>query len=353
MTDTTHQLTEPIDGPIRLLGIETSCDETAAAVVEGGRKIISNIVASQVDIHAQYGGIFPEVASRQHIITIYPIVEQALQEAHITLDDVDGIAVTRGPGLSGSLVVGLNTAKGLALANQLPIIGINHLEAHIYSAWLDHPERTSNDDPKFPLLALIVSGGHTELALMTNHLEYQRLGGTLDDAAGEAFDKIARLLGLDYPGGPAIQHAAVEGNEQAFSFPRAWLENTWDFSFSGLKTAVLREVRRLEETNLPLPVNDLAASFQAAVVDVLVNKTLAAAKEFKAKDILVSGGVSANQLLRTRFKDNQEFKVHIPPLVLCTDNAAMISGAGYYRFVAGQRDELDMDALPNWPLSEI
>lgn len=353
MTDTTHQLTEPIDGPIRLLGIETSCDETAAAVVEGGRKIISNIVASQVDIHAQYGGIFPEVASRQHIITIYPIVEQALQEAHITLDDVDGIAVTRGPGLSGSLVVGLNTAKGLALANQLPIIGINHLEAHIYSAWLDHPERTSNDDPKFPLLALIVSGGHTELALMTNHLEYQRLGGTLDDAAGEAFDKIARLLGLDYPGGPAIQHAAVEGNEQAFSFPRAWLENTWDFSFSGLKTAVLREVRRLEETNLPLPVNDLAASFQAAVVDVLVNKTLAAAKEFKAKDILVSGGVSANQLLRTRFKENQEFKVHIPPLVLCTDNAAMISGAGYYRFVAGQRDELDMDALPNWPLSEI
>lgn len=353
MTDTTHQLTEPIDGPIRLLGIETSCDETAAAVVEGGRKIISNIVASQVDIHAQYGGIFPEVASRQHIITIYPIVEQALQEAHITLDDVDGIAVTRGPGLSGSLVVGLNTAKGLALANQLPIIGINHLEAHIYSAWLDHPERTSNDDPEFPLLALIVSGGHTELALMTNHLEYQRLGGTLDDAAGEAFDKIARLLGLDYPGGPAIQHAAVEGNEQAFSFPRAWLENTWDFSFSGLKTAVLREVRRLEETNLPLPVNDLAASFQAAVVDVLVNKTLAAAKEFKAKDILVSGGVSANQLLRTRFKENQEFKVHIPPLVLCTDNAAMISGAGYYRFVAGQRDELDMDALPNWPLSEI
>jgi N6-L-threonylcarbamoyladenine synthase len=353
MTDSTHLPTEPIDGPIRLLGIETSCDETAAAVVEGGRKIISNIVASQVDIHAQYGGIFPEVASRQHIITIYPIVEQALQEAHITLDDVDGIAVTRGPGLSGSLVVGLNTAKGLALANQLPIIGINHLEAHIYSAWLDHPERTSNDDPEFPLLALIVSGGHTELALMTNHLEYQPLGGTLDDAAGEAFDKIARLLGLDYPGGPAIQHAAVEGNEQAFSFPRAWLENTWDFSFSGLKTAVLREVRRLEETNLPLPVNDLAASFQAAVVDVLVTKTLSAAKEFKAKDILVAGGVSANHLLRTRFKENQEFNVHIPPLVLCTDNAAMISGAGYYRFVAGQRDELDMDALPNWPLSEI
>jgi N6-L-threonylcarbamoyladenine synthase len=353
MTDTNQQKIDSIDGPIRLMGIETSCDETAASVVEGGRKILSNIVASQVDIHAQYGGIYPEIASRQHIITIYPIIEQALQQAHITLADVDGIAVTRGPGLSGSLVVGLNTAKGLALANQLPIIGVNHLEAHIYSAWLDHPERTTEDDPEFPLLALIVSGGHTELALMTNHLEYQRLGGTLDDAAGEAFDKIARLLGLDYPGGPAIEQAAIGGNERAFSFPRAWLEESWDFSFSGLKTAVLREVRRLEETNLPLPVNDIAASFQAAVVDVLVNKTLSAAQEFSAKDILVAGGVSANQFLRSKFEDTNEFTVHIPPLVLCTDNAAMISAAGYYRFIAGQRDELDIDALPNWPLSEI
>ena len=353
MTDTSQQQINTIDGPIRLLGIETSCDETAASVVEGGRKILSNVVASQVEIHAQYGGIYPEVASRQHIIKIYPVVEQALQLAHITLDDVDGIAVTRGPGLAGSLVVGLNTAKGLALSNQLPIIGVNHLEAHIYSAWLDHPERTSDVDPEFPLLALIVSGGHTELALMTDHLDYQRLGGTLDDAAGEAFDKIARLLGLDYPGGPAIQKAAVEGNDRAFSFPRAWLEDSWDFSFSGLKTAVLREVRRLEETNLPLPVNDLAASFQAAVVDVLVNKTLSAAREFAAKDILVAGGVSANQSLRDRFQQNDEFKVHIPPLVLCTDNAAMISGAGYYRFIDGQRDLFDIDALPNWPLSEI
>ncbi len=353
MTDTAQQKLNSIDGPIRLLGIETSCDETAASVVEGGRKILSNIVASQEDIHAQYGGIFPEVASRQHVITIYPIVEQALQQAHLTLEDLDGIAVTRGPGLSGSLVVGLNTAKGIALANQLPIIGVNHLEAHIYSAWLDYPDQYANGDPEFPLLALIVSGGHTELALMTNHLEYQRLGGTLDDAAGEAFDKVARLLGLAYPGGPAIEQAAKDGNERAYNFPRAWLQDTWNFSFSGLKTAVLREVRRLEETNLSLPVNDLAASFQAAVIDVLVSKTLSAAREFSAKDILVAGGVSANQSLRHVFQENNEFKVHLPPLAFCTDNAAMISGAGYYRYIDGQRDDLDIDVLPNWPLSEL
>ncbi|MCJ7537809.1 MAG: tRNA (adenosine(37)-N6)-threonylcarbamoyltransferase complex transferase subunit TsaD [Anaerolineales bacterium] len=353
MTDNSPQKPSPQEGTIRLLGIETSCDETAAAVVEDGKKILSNIVASQVDIHAQYGGIFPEIASRQHVITIYPVIEQALQQAHITLEDVDGIAVTRGPGLSGSLVVGLNTAKGIALANQLPIIGVNHLEAHIYSAWLDTQEHTVDRDPKFPLIALIVSGGHTELILMTDHLTYQRLGGTLDDAAGEAFDKIARLLGLDYPGGPAIEQSAKSGNERAYSFPRSWLNDSWDFSFSGLKTAVLREVRRLEATNLPLPVNDIAASFQAAVIEVLVSKTLKAARELSAEDILIAGGVSANQSLRQQFLENSEFPVHIPPLSLCTDNAAMIAGAGYFRYCAGQRDELDMDALPNWPVSEL
>ena len=353
MTDNSPQKPSPQEGTIRLLGIETSCDETAAAVVEDGKKMLSNIVASQVDIHAQYGGIFPEIASRQHVITIYPVIEQALQQAHITLEDVDCIAVTRGPGLSGSLVVGLNTAKGIALANQLPIIGVNHLEAHIYSAWLDTQEQTVDRDPKFPLIALIVSGGHTELILMTDHLAYQRLGGTLDDAAGEAFDKIARLLGLDYPGGPAIEQSAKSGNERAYRFPRSWLNDSWDFSFSGLKTAVLREVRRLEATNLPLPVNDIAASFQAAVIEVLVSKTLKAARELSAEDILIAGGVSANQSLRQQFLENSEFPVHIPPLSLCTDNGAMIAGAGFFRYCAGQRDELDMDALPNWPVSEL
>jgi N6-L-threonylcarbamoyladenine synthase len=353
MPETVQTKASSSSDPLRILGIETSCDETAASVVDGGKRILSNPVASQVDIHAQYGGVFPEVASRQHVITIYPIIEQSLQEAHLTLADLDAIAVTRGPGLAGSLVVGLNTAKGLALANDLPIIGVNHLEAHIYSAWLERDGEKQREEPKFPLLALIVSGGHTELTLMSDHLVYQRLGGTLDDAAGEAFDKIARLLGLSYPGGPAIEQAAEEGNPRAFDFPRARLPDSWDFSFSGLKTAVLRSVRHLEESDFPLPVQDMAASFQAAVVDVLVDKTLAAAKEFGAQEILISGGVSANKSLRETFQEKSRYPIHIPPLDLCTDNAAMVAGAGYYRFQNGQRDDLDMDVLPNWPLSEL
>jgi N6-L-threonylcarbamoyladenine synthase len=339
--------------PVRILGLESSCDETAAAIVEQGRVILSNLVASQVDLHARYGGIFPEVASRQHILSIYPIVEGALQQAHLTLSDVDAIAITRGPGLPGSLVVGMNVAKGLSLGTGLPLLGINHLEAHIYSAWLHKADEAPQPEPEFPLVALIVSGGHTELVLMTGHLSYRRLGATLDDAAGEAFDKVARLLGLAYPGGPAIQEAAGGGNPQAFPFPRAWLEGSWDFSFSGLKTAVLREVRQMEASGLPLPVRDLAASFQQAVVEVLVSKTLAAAREFQAVHILVAGGVSANLPLREAFLEQSPVPVHIPPLFLSTDNAAMIAGAGYYRFVAGQIDALEMDVLPNWPFTEL
>lgn len=337
----------------RVLGIETSCDETAAAVVESGRVILSSLVASQVDLHAQFGGIFPEVASRQHVRTIHPIVTGALQEAHLDLREVEAIAVTRGPGLPGSLVVGMNTAKGLALGSGLPLIGVNHLEAHIYSAWLQGDEMEPAPVPEFPLLALIVSGGHTELVLMTDHLQYQRLGGTLDDAAGEAFDKVGRLLGLPYPGGPAIQRVSETGDPQAFDFPRAWLEDTWNFSFSGLKTAVLREVRRLEGRVQALPVSHLAASFQAAVVEVLVGKTLRAAQTFKAKQILVAGGVSANRALRKAFQEQSPVKVHIPPVWLCTDNAAMIAAAGYFRYLHGQQDGLEMDVLPNWPLSEV
>lgn len=339
--------------PVRVLGIETSCDETAAAVVENGRVILSSVVASQVDLHAQFGGVFPEVASRQHIKAIYPIIEQALQKAHLSLSEIDAIAVTRGPGLPGSLVIGMNAAKGIALVRGLPLIGINHLEGHVYSAWLTDPEENASPEPKFPLLALIVSGGHTELVLMSDHLTYQRLGATQDDAAGEAFDKVARLIDLPYPGGPSIQKASLDGNPLAIKYPRAWLEGSWNFSFSGLKTAVLRDVRQREQFQTHLPVADIAASFQAAVVDVLVSKTMMAAKEFKAQSVLVAGGVSANRALRQSFQLRVKTPLHIPPLSLCTDNAAMIAGAGYYRFARGQRDGLDMDVLPNWPLSEL
>ena len=352
--------------PARILGIETSCDETAASVVEDGRVILSSLVASQAELHAQFGGVFPEVASREHIRTIYPIVEGALQQAHLTLSEVDAIAITRGPGLPGSLVVGMNAAKGLVLGHRfsqkrnLALIGINHLEAHIYSAWLYYADQTPTPPPQFPLVALIVSGGHTELILISDHLQYNRLGATLDDAAGEAFDKVSRLLGLPYPGGPSIQKAALAGNPRAFSFPRARLEGSWNFSFSGLKTAVLREVRRIETVSRPseqsglqqlLPVADLAASFQAAVVDVLVGKTLSAAEKFQAKEIIIAGGVSANKALRQAFEENARIPVHIPPFSLCTDNAAMTACAGYHRFIKGQRDSLDMEVLPNWPIA--
>ncbi len=339
--------------PIRILGIETSCDETAAAVVEDGRLILSSVVASQVDLHAQFGGVFPEVASRQHIKTIYPVIDQALQEAHLTLIDLDALAVTRGPGLPGSLVVGMNAAKGLALGSKLPILGISHLEGHLYSAWLYQSDTNPPAEPKFPLIALIVSGGHTELVLMKGHTQYQHLGATLDDAAGEAFDKVARLLGLEYPGGPSIQNASNDGNPLAYNFPRAWLENSWDFSFSGLKTAVMREVRQMDISQKSLPVADLGASFQAAVIDVLVTKTIKAANQFEAKNLLIAGGVSANRALRHSIQLRATIPLHIPPLWLCTDNAAMIAGAAYFRFIHGQRDQLNMDVLPNWPLSEV
>lgn len=339
--------------PTRILGIETSCDETAAAVVEDGRTILSSVVASQVDLHAQYGGIYPEVASRQHILVIYPIIEEALRQAHLGLSEVDAIAVTRGPGLPGSLVVGVNAAKGLALGSRKPLIGINHIEAHIYSAWIGSPNaKEPQSEPHFPILALIVSGGHTELVLISGHLEYRRLGGTLDDAAGEAFDKVARLLGLAYPGGPSIQNAAEKGNPRAFDFPRPWQKDTWNFSFSGLKTAVLKQVRKLEENHISLPVADLAASFQQAVVDVLVGKTLQAGLALHAKEIIVAGGVSANKALRDTITSQADCPVHIPPLTLCTDNAAMVSAAGFYRLMSGQHDELNMDVIPNWRIAE-
>lgn len=337
--------------PARILAIETSCDETAAAVLENGRLLLASTVASQMELHARYGGVYPEVASRQHVLAIVPVVEETLAKAHMTIGDMDAIAATRGPGLAGSLVVGLNMAKGLALGAGLPLVGVNHLEGHIYSAWLYRPEDDPPPKPRFPLMALLVSGGHTELNLMDSHLSYKRLGSTRDDASGEAFDKVARLLGLPYPGGPSVQQAAETGDPAAFKFPRAWLEGTDHFSFSGLKTAVLKEVKRLEASGTPLPVADLAASFQAAVVEVLFGKTMNAARAYGVKDIIVGGGVSANTALREAFQAQTEFRLHIPPLRYCTDNAAMVAAAGYYRFVLGHVDGMEIDIMPTWPLS--
>ncbi len=294
--------------------------------------------------------MFPEVASRQHVLAVVPVIEATLEQAHVTLQDLDAIAVTRGPGLAGSLVVGMNVAKGMAVGSGLPLIGVNHLEGHLYSAWVHKADEPARNEPEFPVVALLVSGGHTELDLMTGHLQYERLGSTLDDAAGEAFDKVARLLGLGYPGGPAIQEAGKNGDARRFNFPRAWLEGTWNFSFSGLKTAVLREVRNQGPRIGALPVADLAASFEAAVVDVLFRKTMEAGKETGARSIIVAGGVSANRRLRETFLEQTEIPVHIPPLWLCTDNAAMIAAAGYRHHVLGHKSDLGLDVEPNWPL---
>jgi len=335
----------------RILGIETSCDETAAAIVSDGRVIESSVVASQVDLHSEYGGVFPELASREHVKAIYPIVQGALQQAHLNVEDIDAIAVTQGPGLAGSLVVGVSMAKAIAQAAGKPLIGVNHLEGHIYSAWLYPANASPHQPPRFPIMALLVSGGHSELVLMTDHLQYQRLGSTLDDAAGEAFDKVARLLDLSYPGGPSIQKASTNGSTTAFAFPRAMLDGTWDFSFSGVKTAVLRAIEALHAEGRNLPVEDLAASFQAAVVDVLVEKTLMAAKEFEVSEIIVAGGVSANKRLREKMLTGSKIPVHIPPLSLCTDNAAMIAGAAYYHYIQEDFSPADFDVLPTWPLS--
>jgi N6-L-threonylcarbamoyladenine synthase len=337
--------------PARILAIESSCDETACAVLDNGRELLASTVASQMDIHARYGGVFPEVASRQHVLSIIPVIEQTLSQTNLSLKDIDAIAVTRGPGLAGSLVVGMNAAKGLALGTGKPIIGVNHLEGHIYSSWIYNAGQEAPPEPQFPLMALLVSGGHTELNLMTDHLTYRRLGATLDDAAGEAFDKVARLLGLSYPGGPSVQKAAEKGDPKRFKFPRAKLDSPYDFSFSGLKTAVLYQVNDLKKEQTPIPVEDFAASFQAAVVDVLFHKTIQAARDFNAKEILVAGGVSANRPLREAFQAQSEFKVHIPAFSLCTDNAAMIAAAGYYRYALGHISELNMDVQPTWPLS--
>ena len=324
---------------MKILGIETSCDETAAAVVEDGARILSNQIASQVEIHARYGGIVPEVASRQHLLTIVPVVEQAMTTAGVGWEDLDGVAVTIGPGLAGSLLVGVNVAKAIALVHGLPIAGINHLEGHIYANWL------TGQTIDFPSVCLIVSGGHSDLILIREHGRYILLGRTRDDAAGEAFDKAARILKLGYPGGPAVEKAAGTGCA-TLPLPRAWLKGTNDFSFSGIKTALLR----LAESGGIASPADAAASFQEAVIDVLVTKTIAVAREHRVKQVLIAGGVAANGLLRKRLSDKSPLPVLIPPMVLCTDNAAMIAACGYQRLKAGEAVGLDLDVIPGLKL---
>jgi N6-L-threonylcarbamoyladenine synthase len=330
----------------RILAIETSCDETAGAVIADGRRILSNVVASQAELHAEYGGVFPEMASRAHVKAIVPVIERTMQEAHLGFNDLDAVAVTYGPGLAGSLLVGVNAAKGLALGRGLPLIGVNHLEAHIYAHWLDvEGERAARGNLSFPLLSMLVSGGHTEIVLMRDHGDYEYLGSTLDDAAGEAFDKVGRLLGLPYPGGPEIERVAQNGRPQAFDFPRAWLDDTYDFSFSGLKTAVLREVQKYSDQPRGRLLADLAASFQAAVVDVLSAKATRATEEFDVTAVLLSGGVTANQTLREMTVKRVDVPVYYPPIFLCTDNAAMVGACAHRHFEAGETADWDLDVV--------
>ena len=354
---------------LSILGIETSCDETAAAVVRDGGEVLSNVIASQVDIHSRYGGIVPEVASRQHLLTAIPVIVEAMSTAGISWDDLDAIAVTVGPGLAGSLLVGVNIAKAIALARGLTLLGVNHLEGHIYANWLE------GSQPQLPALCLIVSGGHSDLILMRGHGDYQRLGQTRDDAAGEAFDKVARILGLGFPGGPAIEQAARDApriDDRRFRLTRAWLRGSDDFSFSGMKTAVLRLADSLTSGHeaaargqpstagdspfgSPIRLQEgeksaIAASFQQAVIDVLVGKTIAAARRLSARQILLCGGVAANRLLRDTLTKRSPVAVSIPSPILCTDNAAMIACCAYFQLSAGRRSDWDMDVMPGLKL---
>lgn len=363
---------------MNVLGIETSCDETSAAVVRDGREVRSNVVSSQLDLHQAYGGVVPELAARAQLTAIIPVVEEALRQADLELGDIDGIAVTCGPGLAGSLLVGANFAKTLAYARSIPLVGVNHLEAHLYANWLYRAEDEERlDEPEFPILALLVSGGHTELLLMTGHGRYQHLGRTLDDAAGEAFDKGARLLGLGYPGGPAIQRAASGGRPDAFDLPRAWLPDTHDFSFSGLKTALLREVEpfrlpddeREDDADAPfrrhrpprfaaeLPVADLAASFQEAIIDVLATKTARAAQALATDHVVLAGGVAANRALRERLAREVQTQasahLRVPALAYCTDNAAMVAAAGYFALRRGMQSGWELDIDSRLPIGGI
>jgi N6-L-threonylcarbamoyladenine synthase len=329
-----------------ILGIETSCDETAAAVLNGPREVLSSVVSSQVDLHARYGGVVPEIASRAHVELLVPVVAEAVVEAGITEDSIEAVGATVGPGLVGALLVGVSAAKALALAWDVPFVGVNHLEAHMYAALLEDPHL------ELPVVVLLVSGGHTMIVSMEDHGRYRLLGSTIDDAAGEAFDKVARFLGLGYPGGPAIDRLAMEGDPEAIAFPRAMRDEGYDFSFSGLKTAVVNYVRKHPGVSTP----DVAASFQEAVVDVLVAKTRRAAREVGAAGMCLGGGVAANSLLRERFLDActaDGMHGFLPSRAMCTDNAAMVAAAAWWRLRSDGPTPLDAGANPNLGLPVI
>ena len=342
---------------LNILGIETSCDETAVGVVADGRRALCNVIASQVELHAPYGGVVPEVASRQHIRDLVPTLEMALTDCDLALEDIDVVSVTYGPGLAGSLITGLNSAKAISFALGVPLVGVNHLEGHIYASWLNRqdPER----DPGFPLACLIASGGHTDLILMEGHGVYKLLGRTRDDAAGEAFDKAARILGLGFPGGPEIQRVSggATGRER---LPRAWMKETLDFSFSGVKTALLHLAQEksiyppgsgeLDEANSAELVRELAAAFQESVVDVMAAKLMDMAEKYRARGIILAGGVAANARLRQEVTRRSPLPVIIPEPVLCTDNGAMIAACAYYQYRRGAQFGLDLDVDPGLSL---
>ncbi|MGE7980500.1 tRNA (adenosine(37)-N6)-threonylcarbamoyltransferase complex transferase subunit TsaD [Psychrobacillus sp. NPDC093200] len=330
-----------------ILGIETSCDETAASIVKNGTVIITNVVASQIESHKRFGGVVPEVASRHHVEQITLVIEEALKQANMTPQELDAVAVTEGPGLVGALLIGINAAKAFAFANDLPLVGVHHIAGHIYANALVQPM-------EFPLLALVVSGGHTELVLMKKDGQFELIGETRDDAAGEAYDKVARVLNLPYPGGPHIDRLANESDE-AVPFPRAWLEEgSYDFSFSGLKSAVINYQHNAEQRGEEINPNHLAAGFQQSVIEVLTTKTVRAAREFNVKQVIAAGGVAANKGLRKSLEEafeKENIPFYVPPINLCTDNAAMIAAAGSSKYSAGQTGDLSMNGRPGLELN--
>lgn len=339
-----------LDKDITILAIESSCDETAAAVVKNGREVISSVISTQVPIHTLYGGVVPEIASRKHIERINQVIKQALTESGKTLDDMDAIAVTRGPGLVGALLVGVSVTKAISYAKNIPLVGVHHIEGHICANYIECPTL----EP--PFMCLVVSGGHTHLVNVNDYGEYEILGRTRDDAAGEAFDKIGRAIGLGYPGGPKIEAAAKTGNPDAIELPRAVVnDNVYDFSFSGLKSATLNYLNSIEMKGETVNVPDVAASFQKAVVDALVSHAMLGCEEYGVKKLAIAGGVASNETFRNAMKEESEkrgIEFFCPSKILCTDNAAMIGCAGYYEFINGRRDGLDLDAIPYLKLGE-